>query len=235
MVITRAADQAGPLVDKLIALGARPIVVPLIEIVQPADGGSALTAALGRLSVFDWLVFTSLNGASRAAGALAALAREVALPRIAAVGSATAAALGQPADLVPSDQIAEALTEAFPVGSGDVLVVQAETARSDVAGGLRAKGWRVEVVAAYRTVPVRPSAATLIGVLSADAVLFASGSAVAAWAGVFGAQTPPVAVAIGPATAAVATQHGLKIDAIATDHSLDGLISSLLRYFGGSD
>ena len=87
---------------------------------------------------------------------------------------------------MPSDQIAEALIEAFPVGSGDVLVVQAETARSDVAGGLRAKGWRVEVVAAYRTVPVRPSAATLIGVLSADAVLFASGSAVAAWAGVFG-------------------------------------------------
>ena len=227
IVVTRAAEQAEPLAARLRALGAEPVVVPLIEIVPPRDGGAQLAAALGQLAGYDWLVVTSPNGAAAVRDALLALPDD-GRPRVAAVGNATSQALGAPADLLPSEQLADSLVNVFPNGTGSVLVAQAEDAGPAVGTGIAGKGWHVEVVAAYRTVPVVPSAGVLLGVLSADAVLFASGSAARAWTKVFGTQTPPVAVAIGPATAQVARELGLKIDAVAADHSLDGLVGELL-------
>lgn len=240
IVVTRAADQAEPLAARLRALGAEPVLMPLIEIVAPTDEGAGLADALARLSSYNWLVVTSPNGAERVREAVAGLAGRAAAagerrPHVAAVGTGTERALGVAADLVPGEQLAEALVAEFPAGTGSVLVAQAEGAGPAVAAGIAAKGWRVDVVAAYRTVPVVPSSAALLGVLSADAVLFASGSAVRAWTQVFGTQTPAVAVAIGPATAEVAANSGLKIDAVAADHSLDGLVRALLTYLSVPD
>ena len=91
--------------------------------------------------------------------------------------------------------------------------------------GLRAKGWEVDDVVAYRTVTVDygplPAEAR-----DADAVLFASGSQVRAWARNFGTSTPAVTVAIGPATAAVAAEVGIGITAVARQHSLSGLVET---------
>lgn len=231
VVITRAAQQAEPLAGLLRALGAEPMLVPLIEIVPPSDGGAELAAALGNLARYEWLVVTSPNGAAAVREALQGVP-EADRPRLAAVGTATADALGAPADLVPAEQLAAALVDVFPSGTGSVLVAQAENAGPAVGAGIGAKGWRVDVVPAYRTVPAVPSAGVLLRVLSADAVLFASGSAVRAWTEVFGVETPAVTVAIGPATAKVASELGLKIDAIAADHSLEGLVSELLTQLG---
>lgn len=234
IVVTRPADQAEPLVQRLRAVGAEPVVVPLIEIVAAADGGAALGGALDRLAEFDWVVVTSPNGARAVAPALASTTVATGRPRVAAVGSATAEALGGSADLVPDEQIATALVEAFPAGTGRVLVAQAEIAGPEVVDGIRAKGWTVEGVAAYGTQPVRPTSAHLLAALSAQAVLFASGSAVRSWVDAFGRETPPLVIAIGPATAAVADKLGLKVDAVSADHSLDGLVSCLLTSLVGS-
>jgi uroporphyrinogen-III synthase len=86
------------------------------------------------------------------------------------------------------------------------------------------------VVAPYRTVPARLSAGLQLAALAADAVLFASGSAVRAWVDVFGTSTPPITVAIGPQTLAAADSLNLKISLVATDHSLKGLIAVLSAY-----
>jgi uroporphyrinogen-III synthase len=234
IVVTRAAAQAQPLVDRLLELGAEPVVVPLIEIVEPSDGGQALANALARLGEFDWIVVTSPNGAERVRSALAASPTR---PMVAAVGTATAAALGVPVDLVPDVQTADGLAGAFGHGAGAALIVGPEQRRADrgrqspVHRALAAQGWTVTAVEAYRTVPIAPSSGDLLRVLSADAVLFASGSAVRGWVDVFGTQTPAVTAAIGPSTAQVAGENGLKIDIIATDHSLHGLVDSLLVYF----
>jgi len=234
VVVTRAAAQAQPLVDELLELGAEPLVVPLIEIVDPSDGGAALDAALSRLPEFDWIVVTSPNGATRVGPALRALPDP---PRIAAVGSATEAALGLGADLVPAVQTAEDLSSSFDHGSGAVLIIEPERARGETAGpsalhrALSHKGWTVTAVDAYRTIPVTPSSGDLLRVLSADAALFASGSAVRSWVDVFGTQAPAVTAAIGPSTAQVAAENGLKIDVVATDHSLHGLVGCLVAYF----
>ena len=74
-----------------------------------------------------------------------------------------------------------------------------------------------------------PGSADEVAVAGADAVLFASGSAVEHWCRRFGTEAPPIAVAIGPTTAATADRFGLKLSAVATDHSLDGLVTELER------
>lgn len=233
IVITRAAEQAGPLVDRLRVLGAEPILVPLIEIVEPIDEGAALTEALGRLSSYDWLVITSPNGAMRVREAFIECTSTDpdATPRLAVVGTATGAVMPVGADLVPSVQTAAGLVAEFPSGPGRVLLAQAEAAEPTLAAGLAAHGWSVDTVVAYRTVPRTPSRVVSLEVLAADAVLFASGSAARAWIHVFGTATPETVFVIGPTTAQVAGDLGLKVDVIAADHSLDGLVDSVLMYW----
>lgn len=46
VVVTRARQQASTLVDRLHALGASTVEVPVIAIAPPADDGAALAAAL---------------------------------------------------------------------------------------------------------------------------------------------------------------------------------------------
>ena len=229
VVVTRATDQTEPLVHLLRALGAEPVVIPLITIVEASDGGAALRTALDHLAEFDWLVVSSPNGAKRVTVAVHALTEQ--RPHIAAVGTATARAMTVPVDLVPDRQIAEGLIAVFPEGTGAVLLAQAETARPTLAAGLAAKGWRVEVAPAYRAVACVATESQQSEALSADAVLFASGSAVRAWVDVFGTSAAPPIIVIGPATAGVAVGLGLKVSAVAADYSQDGLVECLLAYF----
>ena len=224
VVVTRSSSQAGSLAGLLEAEGAVPVVVPLVEQVVDPAAAEALRAL--RPTVFDWLVVTSPNGAEQYVAA-----HSSAPPGVAAVGATTASALlsgGVVATLVPAQQSAAGLLAEFPSGSGAVLLVQALDAESTMADGLRERGWNVTVSTPYRTVPALPDARLQLAALSADAVLFASGSAVRAWVAVFGTSTPPIAVAIGPQTAAAAAAVDLKISLVATDHSLRGLIDVLV-------
>jgi uroporphyrinogen-III synthase len=227
VVVTR--ERPGELAAKLIERGATVIHVPLIAVVEPGDGGAALREALGSLATFDWLVVTSPAGAERVADAAVAESGV----RLAAVGTATAKALerrlGRPVDLVPALQRAEALAAAFVARASApqrVLIAQADIGTSVLADALRRAGHDVTVVVAYRTVAVEPDRAAAGG---ADAVLFASGSAVESWCRAFGTATPPIVVSIGPTAAAVAEQFGLKVSAVAADQSLDGLVTELER------
>jgi uroporphyrinogen-III synthase len=228
VVVTRSSAQAGSLAGLLEAEGAVPVVVPLIEQVAVPEEGAAL--AVLAPSAFDWLVVSSPNGANHYVAA-----HGDAPPQVAAIGATTAAALaegGVVASLIPGEQSAVGLLAEFPecVGAGRVLLVQASGAEPVLADGLRAKNWQVTVVAPYRTVPARLSAGVQLAALAADAVLFASGSAVRAWVDVFGTSTPPITVAIGPQTLAAADSLNLKISLVATDHSLKGLIAVLSAY-----
>ena len=223
IVVTRAAEQADDLATLLQQSGAVPVVIPLIEIVTD-DAGVAQLAALD-LATFDWLIVTSPNGAAH-------LVERSVPTRVAAIGAATAEVLragGIDVGLVPAVQSATGLLEEFPA-AGSVLLIQAANAEPTLAEGLRSKGTVVIVVAPYRTVAARVSAGQQLAALSADAVLFASGSAARAWADVFGDSTPPVVVAIGPQTAAAVTEAGLKVNVVATDHSLSGMVLALERH-----
>jgi len=237
VVVTRAVEQADELAALLQAAGAIPVVIPLIEIVTDDAGAAQLTGLAGDHFVgFDWLIVTSPNGAERVIDAFAERLPELGHAiSVAAIGSATADVLragGVDVAFVPVVQSAAGLLAELPVAGAvsRVLLVQAANAEPALADGLRDRGAALSVVAPYRTVATRATAGQQLAALSADAVLFASGSAARAWANVFGDATPPVVVAIGPQTAAAATDAGLKVAVVAADHSLSGLVMALERH-----
>jgi uroporphyrinogen-III synthase len=224
--------QPGALDALLAQLGAAVVHVPLIEIAEAADGGAALADALDRIDTFDWIVVTSRHGAERVADAVRGSSI-----RLAAVGTATATVLaarsGRPVELVPSVQLATALVEAFPPGRWAVLVAQADRAADTVVSGLRRRGCDVVACTAYSTRLRVPSESELASALGADAVAFASGSAVEAWVEAIGTRTPPIVCVIGPTTESAATRSSLKVSAVAADHTVEGLARALTEQLVG--
>lgn len=157
IVITRAPHQAGALAAAFRALGAEVELLPLLEVVAPADPAPLDRAAL-EIGRYAWIAFTSAN----AVGPLVAR-RPPPWPertRVAVVGEATGAELraaGVEPDLVAKGGGGEGLAEAIRAVSGgvSVLLPRAADARPDLERGLRAAGFEVEAVVAYdkRTPP----------------------------------------------------------------------------------
>ena len=136
------------------------------------------------------------------------------------------------ADLVPEEFVAESLLDAMPAGptdrSGRVLLARAAVARDVLPDGLRARGWEVDVVEAYRTVPAAADPDVLAAAAAADAITFTSSSTVTHYLDLAGAdQVPPTVVCIGPVTAETARSHGLGVTAVAAEHTIDGLVEVL--------
>jgi uroporphyrinogen III methyltransferase/synthase len=131
-------------------------------------------------------------------------------------------------DLIPTRFVAESLVEVFPLGSGRVVVAQAAGARSVVASGVAAKGWHVDVVEAYRTIPVNPTPEALAAAKASDAILFTSASTVTSFVDAAGAEAvPPVVVCIGPITAAAAADAGISVTAVPEEHTIPGMVAAL--------
>ncbi len=246
VVVTRARAQASSLAAGLSALGAEVIELPVVEIVDPVDGGAALAAALRRVAAgaYRWVVVTSANGARRMASGLPARDWPPATG-LAAVGPATAAELEaavRPPDVVATEATAAALAAAVPPpdvpGDTAVLFPRAETVSPVLADGLRAEGWMVDEVVAYRTVAARADRSLVVAAASADIVTFTSPSTVARFVdlmeahgapGVGRTDRAPLVACIGPTTAAAATSAGLAVAAVADRHDAAGLVDAVAR------
>ncbi len=246
VVVTRAVGTGGGFAERLRTLGAEVLQVPTIAIEAPADGGGALRRAGERITSGEvaWLVFTSANAVAPLLAEVAD-ARALAGAQVAAVGPVTARALadrGVAADLVPAEAVAEALVAAFPTAprSGRpadrrVILPRAEVARDVVPDGLAALGWDVEVVDAYRTVPVVPESAVLDQVAAADAIAFTSASTVRNFVAAAGTRAvPPVVACIGPITAAAARELGLRVDVEPAEHTVPALADALAASLAGA-
>ena len=238
VVVTRSAAQADGLSGRLVAAGALPVEVPVVDVAAPADGGVALAAAAARLGDWDWVAFASPNAVERLADHVRD-GRAFGAAGVAAVGPGTADALrrrlGIVADVVAERSVAEGLVDAMPPGPGRVLVPRAAEGRPALADGLRARGFVVDEVEAYRSVAVTPPPDAVAAAAGADAIAFASGSTVRAWVSAVGVpSTPPVIACIGPTTAEAATAAGLHVTAVADPHTLDGLVDALRSALAGT-
>jgi len=233
VVVTRTRRQASQLSAALREAGAEVVEAPVIEIGAAADGGAALAEAATRLATYDWVVVTSPNGAQRLVDVVPD-ARAFGPAKLAAIGPSTAAVLADAriaADLVPETFVAESLLAALPDGPGRVLLVRAEVAREVLPDGLRARGWAVDVVDAYRTVPATITDEQRAAVAGADIVTFTSSSTVEHSLAAFGRDgLPPTVACIGPVTAATACQHGLTVDIEASVHTIDGLVAAIVAH-----
>ncbi len=240
VVVTRTRQQASQLSTALGEAGAEAIEVPVIDVAEPADGGVALRAAAAALATYDWVVLTSPNGARRLLAAVhdaGGDGRAFGSAQVAAIGPGTAAALaagGIRADLIPEPFVAEALLEALGApadGQARLLLARAEVARDVLPDGLRARGWHVDVVDAYRTVAASITDGQRAQVADADVITFTSSSTVERFLAAFGpALVPPFVACIGPITAATARQHGLTVDVEASEHTIDGLVAALVAW-----
>ena len=252
VVVTRARAQGSELADRLVGLGATVVELPVIAIEEPADGGAALADAVDRLVTgsYRWVVFTSSNAVSRLLAVLAD--RPVpASVRWAAIGAGTARTLaegGYPPDLVPGTSVSEALAEEFPAagqeatepedgtthGPDAVLFPRAAKVRGALGTGLRAKGWEVDEVEAYRTVAGEPGPDQVAAAGRADAIVFTSSSTVARTVELLGPDgVPPLVASIGPITSGSARAAGLEVAAEASPHTIVGLVDAVVGALAG--
>jgi uroporphyrinogen-III synthase len=206
IVITRPAGQERELAERLTALGHEVVSCPVIAI-EPV-GDEPL-----HVDRYDWVVVTSANGARellrRAVGVM---------PRVAAIGQATAAALGG-ADLVPAVSTQEGLLAELPRPAGRVLFAGAEGARPLLASELGA-----DVVTLYRTRELPPDPPP-----RGDLVVLASPSAARALSA---AVTSISCVTIGPETTRAARASGLRVIREAETHDTAGLVAAIERVAG---
>jgi uroporphyrinogen-III synthase len=210
VIVTRPPEQAGPLVEALREAGFEPVLCPLIQI-EPIEDGPIEVAD------YDWLIVTSGNGAEQ----LARRHRGY-LPRVAAIGAATAAALdtfGIHADFVPTAPSQEALVAEFPRPAGRVLFVGAEEARGLIVAELDA-----DFRAVYRTRRLRPDPPP-----EGDLAVLASPSAADAFAAL---RLDLPAVTIGPRTTAAARARGVHVLAQAQTQDVAGLVAAVREAAG---
>ena len=161
ILVTRPAHQAASLADLLEEEGATVMVQPAIELREPDDWGP-VDAVLSRLSDFDWLVFSSVNGVHALLRRLEASGRDMralGAMRLAAIGPATEEALRTyhlQVDRHPSRYQAEDLAEALiSEASGQrFLLARASRGREILAERLVDAGAEVTQVVVYESVDV---------------------------------------------------------------------------------
>ena len=215
IVITRPRAKSGGAAAALANRGARVIYAPLIKVVKPRSF-DPLDRAIKNLRRYDAVAFTSVSAVDFFfLRCRKILGRAPVSPRVlAAVGRSTANAVavhGWHCTVIPEDARAAGLARVLRVPRGArVLIPRAERGLDTLPKSLRAAGARVTVVPAYRTLPDEKGRRIYRRALAlgADAVQFASGSAV-----VLGVPdlklSGAAAVAIGPTTAAVLRARGV--------------------------
>lgn len=239
VLVTRAKAQAGSLQTQISALGGAVWELPVIATADPLDW-APLDDALTHLDRYGWLVVTSANGAQQVARRLQHLGIATPRVRIAAVGSATAQALEQArlqVDLLPSTfrgaSLAEALAGHLRPGER-ILFARADIADPAPANKLRALGYAVDDLVAYRTVLQAPDATAVLQALAAGRIQYVtltSSSTVGGVVNALGGRAPLAHVrvaVIGPETAAAAVAAGLTVHVQAAQATIASLVQALV-------
>lgn len=252
VLVTRPRNQSGEMTALLEQLGATVIHCPTIEIIEPSSW-AALDAAIDRLHTYDWLVFTSSNGASsffrrlieRRSDGIAIIANV----KVCAIGPATAKAIesfGARAEVIATDSKAEGALKAITEHVGNLdklrglrfLIPRARIGRDLLPTELTQLGAQVDDVEAYQTVKPSFDSASLIELFTEgkiDAVTFTSSSTISNFAALVGQSDlssltgKSVIACIGPITAATAQEYGLKNIIQPEAYTAAALVDALAR------
>lgn len=194
---------------------------PMVKCVG-LEGCPELDSALQQLDTFDWLIFTSANGAKYFFERLRSKgldARALSSTKIAAIGKTTAERLttfGVLADMVPNTESSAGLLERFKtidMKGKKVLLPKAKVASAKLPEGLAELGAAVEEVAVYETVEIDPADVDLDHI---DKILFTSGSTAQAFVKRFGKVPPHIkAYCLGKPTQASAKKHGVDAEILS--------------------
>ena len=250
IVVTRARAQASDFLAGLTELGAECIEFPTIEIIPPR-AWKEMDQSILSLDLYQWLLFTSVNGVKSFFERLEALGKDVRELRgikIGAIGPKTAQAVrdkGINPDLVPAEYRAEAVVEAFKTQELErvrILLPRAAEAREVLPEQLTKMGAVVDVVEAYRTVRPDREKNDLVDMFEKgeiDMVTFTSSSTVKNFIEMFEDQgelfkkgLKGVAVAcIGPITARTAEEKGLSVSLFPSEYTIEALTGEIVTFF----
>lgn len=256
IVITRARSQAGELVAELERLGGDVIEFPTIKTVA-LDSYQKLDYSLERIDAalskglvhYEWIIFTSTNAVRFFIGRLMATGRpiiSIADSKVAAVGPGTAKKLkeaGVRVDLVPRDNKAEGLIDAFSVlavKGRRILLPRALNARDLLPDALIRMGAIVDIAPCYQTVADETSVANVKAALQegVDIITFTSSSTVQNFMGLLKDMDLAKAlkdvklVYIGPIAAGTGRRLGLPVASVAEPHTVQGLVKAIEQVAG---
>ncbi len=249
LLITRSREQASSLSRAIEWLGGEPVEFPTIAIVPPEDN-APLDQAIARLSSYNWIIFTSVNGVSYFFDTLRRLnkdIRDLAGLKICAIGPQTGQALQKMAlqvTYIPTEFRAEAIVEGLrkQLTAGDrVLLPRADIARKILPEALTSLGARVDEVTAYRTVFGTGETAAIRDSLlkeAIDLITFTSSSTVRNFVTLLDTADPAQLVgsakvaSIGPITSAAAREMGLPVHIEAQEYTINGLVQAILADCG---
>jgi uroporphyrinogen III methyltransferase / synthase len=243
IIVTRAEEQARELFRKLKQLGAEVMALPAIAFAEPEDFGP-LDSAIGDLSTFDWIFFTSANAVRFFSSRCSDRCAELRGPKIGVVGPATESAAmhaGFTIDFVAKEFRAESLVKGLQsqLEGKRVLLPRSDRASKELPEALTAAGASVTEVVTYRTIEPLPQvksdwcyrsvrSAGECGVIS-----FFSPSAFRATLDSAGqALLASVTIAaIGPVTAAAIRAAGFTVAIEAREATTVGFIAALVEHF----
>lgn len=247
VAVTRARDQASELAGLLTARGAEVIELPLIRVSKEISKND-LADALLELGGYDWIVFTSPNGVRYFFDEFFRLfddIRSLGLLRIACVGEGTAKLVKElhlKVECQPEEATADALADALiatgSLDSAKVLVITGNLNRDTLVTKLEAAQAIVDRLQVYKTEQTDLSgdpAAADFRARGADAILFASSSAVQSFAAQAAAlqlakdARRPLAGSIGPQTSETMKQAGIPVDFTARTPSLEAFVEALVK------
>ncbi len=242
VMVTRPAQQAGPLIQQLQAAGADPWSFPLLEITVCTT--PQLEQLISQLEQFDLAIFVSPNAVRYG---VEAVTQHRAWPeslRLAAIGKGSAreleTRLGRPADIVPAcGSDSEALLENVElqdVSGKHVVIFRGRHGRELLADTLRERGARVEYAEVYERQRPKVDTAPLNTALAAghiDVILITSNEALENLLSMvepanLNALYPIPLVVIHPRQAERARQLGFRYNPIlAQDGSVSAIIKAL--------
>ncbi len=245
IVITRPAGQASHLAQALVALGAKPVLFPVLSIFDVEDKGPLLDVA-ARLDDFDWAAFVSPNAVEKALEPILARRAWPAQLRVATVGRSSERALAAfgisqvaaPQERFDSEALV-ALPELQDMAGKKVLIFRGDGGRELLGDTLKARGATVEYVACYRRGKPDLDPAPLLKLWSdgrLDAITVTSSEGLANFVDMVGKlgqawlrKTPTFVPHARIAEAARAL--GLH-EIVLTGPGDDGLVAGLAAYFG---
>ena len=185
------------------------------------DDYTKADSVLKNIKTFDWIVFTSVNGAKYFFERLylAGLdARSLCNAKIAAIGKTTANRLrdfGIAADMIPDNESSAGLLEEFAklnMSKLKVLLPQSEIASKELPEGLLEMHAVIEQIPIYKTIDIDPGEVDFSFI---DQILFTSGSTVRAFIKRFGQVPENVkCYCLGPPTLNEAEKNEIKAELI---------------------
>lgn len=221
--------------EKLIELGAVPVLFPLIQITEIGQDELKSKVAKNR---YNWILFTSSVAVKTF---FKSVAPEAIDSKIAVVGTSTKKeieALGLKVSFMPSAATAKKLVKEIPLNKGEsVLMPRSKIAGKSVVDVLVKRGMKVDELAIYDNTPIEYAKEEVEQLFEdkLNVISFTSASTANNFFAILQRHKIKLdgqhIASIGPSTTSAIKKLGKKVDMEAEEHNVQGLINVIRKMY----